>query len=110
MKKVVSMFLAAIMLLAVITGMCSCGEKIECDYCEKEFNKTQAKTKVYDGDTLTVCKDCAGLIQDYVDGKAVECSFCDFLVKKKEAHTNEVWGETIYMCQDCYDEIKEAFE
>ena len=105
MKKIIVFMLAFLMLAT----FCSCGEKVECDYCDKEYKKSQSQTKVYDGDTLEVCRDCANLIQDYVDGKVVECLYCGDLVRKKDAHESTVWGETDYVCNKCYEELMEVF-
>lgn len=109
MKRFISILLAAVLLLTTVIGLCSCGEKMECEGCGKEFNKAQAKTKVYDGYTYKLCKDCADLIQDYVDGKAVECPYCGNLVRKKDAHVNSMFGETEYMCDECWEEWKDFF-
>lgn len=109
MKKTVSVILTAIMLLAILLGMCSCGEMIECEYCEKEFNTNKSSEKEYDGDTYLVCRDCADLFEDFEEGRAEECFGCGDLVRKKEARSSSFWGDTIYMCQDCYNEMKEFY-
>ena len=110
MKKLILIALTVVMILTTAVFLCSCGETTECEYCDREYKKSQSQTKVYDGDTYVVCRDCADLFQDYEDGDAIECPYCHDLVRKKDTQTITMWGETDYMCDKCYEELKEAFE
>ena len=57
MKKVISLVLAAIMLLTLAVSLCSC-EKVECDLCGEEKFKNQMTVEEVFGEEIYYCKDC----------------------------------------------------
>ena len=105
MKKLVPILLAILMLVT----LASCGETVECDFCDELFKERQGSEQVYDEEIYFVCRDCAVFIQGCEDGSSVECFNCGDLIRKKDAHSFSVWGETDYSCDECYYELLDMF-
>ena len=64
MKKIISTFLAAIMLIFSAVALSSCVEKHECDFCGEE--RVCEQRDVW-GETIYMCKDCLDEINDFYE-------------------------------------------
>jgi hypothetical protein len=58
MKKIVSLILVTVMLLAVAVGMTSCGEKVTCSICNEEGRAGSMEKEELFGKVIYTCKDC----------------------------------------------------
>lgn len=56
-KRLISIFLAAVMLLTLAFAMGGCGKKGECEECGQ--TETLTKYVSHGGDTYWLCKDCS---------------------------------------------------
>ena len=54
MKKVIVLVLALVMALT----LCSCGAKVECDFCGNEVKEKSARSSEMFGETAYMCDDC----------------------------------------------------
>ena len=66
MKKVVSIILAAIMILTLAVSLCSC-EKAECDLCGEEKLVSKMTVEEVFGEKIYYCNDCKEDLEDLFD-------------------------------------------
>ena len=55
MRKTLSLILAIIMLSVCL---CSCGEKVECDFCSAEYEKQKGHSGEALGEPYNMCPEC----------------------------------------------------
>ena len=59
MKRILALALVIAMICVVALTITSCGAKVECDACGKEYYENQGKTIEMFGEKGYFCPDCA---------------------------------------------------
>ena len=59
MKKILTMTLVTVMLIAMVLATASCASKVKCNDCGKEIDANEAEFVEVNGEKLNLCKDCA---------------------------------------------------
>ena len=52
------------MIIILFTCLCSCGEKVECDFCYKEYEKRTGHSGEALGEPYDMCPDCYSYFKD----------------------------------------------
>ena len=64
MKKVLALVLVLVMILSLALTITSCGKKVPCSTCGKEFSESKMEKEEILGETVYMCPDCVKAVED----------------------------------------------